>query len=411
MNDDEMNDEELEALEDSQEEFTPEEIAEEMEEQVEAVARDKKHSIFWKLYHGETNFGFVRHQRRWYLASAAFILAGAIALAINGLNFGIDFDGGSSWRVPAAGLTEEQINEAVSPIAGAPPTVQFATARSSASGKDERVAVVRVKTSSTEETAEVTDALAKLADVPQDKLDAQSVSSSWGSQITDKAIRALIVFFIVITLYISWRFEPKMAFATLVALLHDLLITIGVYAIFKFEVTPATVIAVLTIQGFSIYDGIVVFDRVDENARGLAVNGKMTYSDMVDLSLNQVLMRSINTSITAILPVGSLLVIGSLVLGVNALEEFALALFIGLLAGAYSSIFIASPVLAWLKEKEPRYANIRNRLGSRQSALLTPAMAAASSSTSSAEKTAAKPKPKQASKQTAPRPRKKKKRR
>ena len=141
--------------------------------------------------------------------------------------------------------------------------------------------------------------------------------------------RALVVFFIVISIYISWRFEPKMAVATFIALAHDLLITIGVYALTGFEITPATVIAVLTIQGYSIYDTIVVFDKIEENTRGVAASGRMTYSDMVDLSLNQVLMRSINTSLTALIPILSLLIIGSIVLGVTTLQEFALALFVG----------------------------------------------------------------------------------
>jgi preprotein translocase subunit SecF len=170
-----------------------------------------------------------------------------------------------------------------------------------------------------------------------------------------------------------------MSLSAIAALVHDIAVTVGVYAVFGFPVTPATVIAFLTILGYSLYDTVVVFDKVDENTRGLASSGRMTYSDTVNLSMNQVLMRSLNTSLVAILPILSVLVIGSVLLGATTLQEFGLALFIGLLTGAYSSIFIASPMLAMLKEREPRYATIRQRIESRGAAgaLLTPAAAAA----------------------------------
>ena len=188
------------------------------------------------------------------------------------------------------------------------------------------------------------------------------VGPSWGQQVSGKARTALIVFLIAISIYITLRFEFRMAIATLAALIHDLLIVVGVYAIFQFPVTPATVIALLTILGFSIYDGIVVFDRVDENTKLLGRKSKMTYSQMANLSLNQVLMRSLNTSITALLPIATVLVLGSFVLGASTLEEFGLALFLGLMSGAYSSIFIATPMLALLKEREPRYRELQERL-------------------------------------------------
>jgi preprotein translocase subunit SecF len=178
-----------------------------------------------------------------------------------------------------------------------------------------------------------------------------------------------VVFLVLITLYITLRFEWKMALATLAALVHDVLVTVGVYSLFDFPVTPATVIAILTILGFSIYDGIVVFDRVDENAKVLATTGRTTYSQMVNDSLNQVLMRTLNTSITALLPILSLLVIGYFLLGATTLEEFALALLIGLGSGAYSSIFIASPLLAILKEREDRYKLLRRRVEGRAAPL------------------------------------------
>ena len=192
---------------------------------------------------------------------------------------------------------------------------------------------------------------------------------------------AVIVFFIVVVLYISFRFEWKMALAALIAVLHDLLVTAGIYSLFGFQVTPDTVIAILTILGYSLYDTVVVFDRIRESTRGLGASGRMTYEDVVNLSMNQVLARSINTSLVAILPVLSVLVIGAEILGATTLQYFGLALVIGLTSGAYSSIFIASPILAQLKEREPRYANIRQKLANRdtRAGLLTPAAAAAMS--------------------------------
>jgi preprotein translocase subunit SecF len=211
---------------------------------------------------------------------------------------------------------------------------------------------------------EVSQVLAEQTGSDVEDVTVDTVGPSWGEQISEKARTALVVFLLAITLYITLRFEFRMALSTVAALIHDLLIVVGVYAVFQFPVTPATVIAVLTILGFSIYDGIVVFDRVDENTKLLGRKSKLTYSAMANLSLNQVLMRSLNTSITALLPILSVLIIGSFVLGAKTLEEFGLALFLGLLSGAYSSIFIATPMLALLKEREPRYRELRERIES-----------------------------------------------
>ncbi|MFN8018558.1 MAG: protein translocase subunit SecF [Acidimicrobiales bacterium] len=205
-------------------------------------------------------------------------------------------------------------------------------------------------------------ALAKQTGSKVSQVTVDTVGPSWGKQISSKARTALVVFLIAIMIYITLRFEFRMALATIIALFHDLLVVVGVYAIFQFPVTPATVIAILTILGFSIYDGIVVFDRIDENTRLVGRKNRMTYSDMANLSLNEVLMRSLNTSITALLPILTVLILGSVVLGATTLEEFGLALFIGLMSGAYSSIFIATPALALLKEREPKYREVRARL-------------------------------------------------
>jgi preprotein translocase subunit SecF len=226
--------------------------------------------------------------------------------------------------------------------------------------------------------AAVSAALGKVAHIPAEQVSLTDVGPTWGSQISEKALIAVLVFFVVVVVYISFRFEWKMAMAALIAVVHDLLVTAGVYSLAGFQVTPDTVIALLTILGYSLYDTVVVFDRVKENSRGQFGTGRLTYTDIVNLSMNQTLARSINTSLVAILPVLAVLVIGAQLLGATTLQYFGLALVIGLTSGAYSSIFIASPVLASLKERETRYINIRRKLEnqSAEAGLLTPRQAA-----------------------------------
>jgi preprotein translocase subunit SecF len=192
-----------------------------------------------------------------------------------------------------------------------------------------------------------------------------TVGPTWGSSITNDAIKALIIFFVVVGIYISIRFEPKMALAAFIAMVHDVAVAVGIYSIFNFQVTPDTVVAILTILGYSLYDTVVVFDRVRDNTRGIGTSGRLTYPQLINLSMNQTLARSINTSAVAILPVLAVLLIGAQFLGATTLQSYGLALFIGLLSGAYSSIFIASPVLCMMKEREPRWVDIANRLAKR----------------------------------------------
>jgi preprotein translocase subunit SecF len=329
----------------------------------------KKASLRHRLYHGETAFDFMGHKRWWFLVSAIVIAAGVFSLATQGLNLGIDFKGGVSWTVKAKGVSVNEMRDAVRPFGLGEATIQT-------TGND--FMKVSSKHLSQEKQTQVSDAIAKTAHTTAQQVSVNDVGPSWGKAVTNKARTALIVFFILITVYISFRFEWKMAIAAIIAVIHDILITVGVYSISRFEVTPATVVAFLTILGYSLYDTIVVFDRIEENTRGLSASGRMTYSDTVNLSMNQVLMRSLNTSLVAVLPVASVLFIGVYFLGATALEDFALALLIGLITGAYSSIFIASPVLVLLKEREPRYAAIRQRLATKGAPAvpLTPAAAA-----------------------------------
>jgi preprotein translocase subunit SecF len=223
----------------------------------------------------------------------------------------------------------------------------------------------------------VSSAMATAAGTNANQVSTSSVGPTWGASITHRALEALIVFFIAVVAYISIRFEPKMALAAFIAMVHDLLVTVGVYSLFGFQITPDTVIAILTILGYSLYDTVVVFDRVRDNAGGILKSGDLSYGEMVNLSMNQTLARSINTSLVAILPVLAVLLVGADLLGATTLQNYGLALFVGLMSGAYSSIFIASPLLAWMKEREPRFRELaeRARLRSDQQ-VLTPASAA-----------------------------------
>jgi preprotein translocase subunit SecF len=316
-------------------------------------------SIFTRLYHGETNIDFVGRRRLWFTISLVAVLISLGSLVTRGLNLGIDFEGGVVWEVPAGDASVGETRDAVDQFGLAGATI------TELESEEGRVIRVEAEPVGAERTDEVTNALADLTGSTFDDVTLNEVGASWGTEITEKAVRALVVFLVLVTIYIALRFELKMAIPTLVALIHDVLITVGVYSITGLEVTPATVIAVLTILGYSIYDGIVVFDKVDENTRLVSSTGGLSYGGMVNVSLNQALMRSLNTTITALLPVLSLLVVGSWLLGAAVLEEFALALLIGLFSGAYSSIFIASPLLAWLKEREPRYRDIKRRIDAR----------------------------------------------
>ncbi|MEY2552934.1 MAG: preprotein translocase subunit SecF, partial [Ilumatobacteraceae bacterium] len=307
-----------------------------------------------RLYHGETAIDF--YGRRWWGlgVSALLIVVTIVSLFANGLNLGLDFKGGVAWEVPSTHLTVDQARALLSAnqIDGTNAKIQE---RTSASGS---VLLIQVGDQPVAKRQQIQEALATAAQVSTDAVSVNSVSSTWGRSITEKAIRALIIFLILVAMFIAWRLEWRMAVAAIIAMLHDVLISVGVYSLFGFEVAPATVIAFLTILGFSLYDTIVVFDKVHENAKRYA-GGRTTYREIVNLSMNQTLMRSLNTSLAAVLPVLSLLVVGSWILGAIALQDFAVALLVGLVTGSYSSIFIATPILAMLKDREPKWRVVR----------------------------------------------------
>ena len=317
---------------------------------------------FGRLYQGLTTIDFVGRRRTWFTMSLIVIVVGLGSLGVRGFNLGIDFKGGSSWEVLAPHSSIPAMTSAVQKAGLIAPTIEKL-------GSSTYQVTSDLNSLSTQAQLNVTNAvvkaMAKTAGVNQIQVSTSSVGPTWGGQITNRAIEALIAFFIFVVAYISWRFEPKMAAAAFIAMVHDLLVTIGVFSLFGFQITPDTVIAILTILGYSLYDTVVVFDRVRDNASGVLKSGDITYGEMVNLSMNQTLARSINTSLVAILPVFSVLVVGAYILGATTLQNYGLALFVGLLSGAYSSIFIASPLLAWMKEREPRFQELAARVASR----------------------------------------------
>jgi preprotein translocase subunit SecF len=321
-------------------------------------------SIGGKLYRGEVSVEFVARQRLWYTISGAILLVSALALIVFGLNFSVDFKGGSVYQFAAGNSTITQVRQTVSGAGGGDDAiVQKITPLGGAGAKWQ----VQTHPLTVKQQNSVQSAISQKFGVPENQIPVTSIGASWGSQISQKAAEALIAFLIVIVIYLSIAFEWKMAVAALIALAHDIVITIGVYALAHFQVSPATVIGLLTILGYSLYDTVVVFDKVRENTAGLLASSRSTYSQAANQALNQTLVRSINTSIIALLPVASILFVSTAFLAPGELRDLSLVLFVGMLSGTYSSICIATPVLADLKEREPQYKALAKRVQLRAS--------------------------------------------
>jgi preprotein translocase subunit SecF len=314
-----------------------------------------------RLYRGEVSVNFVGRKRTWYSISGAILLISIVALLTKGLDFSVDFKGGAVFQFPANSASATQVGNAVSDAGVSGAVVQ------NLSGPLGKSWQVQTKSLTNAQTNNVESSLIQHLGVNASKISTQFVGPSWGSQITGKAVEALIAFLIVIVIYLTIAFEWKMAVAAFVALIHDLVIATGVYALTGFQVSPATVIGLLTILGYSLYDTVVVFDKVRENTAGLLGGARSTYSQAANLALNQTLVRSINTSIIALLPVAAILFVGGGLLHAGELKDLALVLFVGMLSGTYSSIFIATPVLADLKEREPQYKALAKRVALRSS--------------------------------------------
>jgi preprotein translocase subunit SecF len=314
-------------------------------------------------YRGETTVDFIGRRRLWFLISAAILLLCIASLAIRQLNLGIEFAGGIQLSAPVPDdgpLGDASDADIVTEVADAVASAGALDAQVQVATDSEGRSVI-VQTKEALGGAEELQAAVQET-VGAEVEDLSEIGEKWGGEITEKAIRGLIIFVVVVALFISLWFEWKMALAAMIALFHDLTITAGIYSIVGFEVTPASVIAILTILGYSLYDTVVVFDRVEEDTNKFAATGRMTYQDAANQAMNEVFMRSLNTSLSTILPVGALLFVGAGLLGAATLKDLALALLVGLVIGAYSSIFVATPFLAMLKEREPKYRNVRAKV-------------------------------------------------
>ena len=285
------------------------------------------------LYHGETQLNFPRMWRKSRVLSGLAILVAIFAIVVLRLNLGIDFEGGSSWEVRAPGVSIAEARDLLRPFGEGEAKIQIVagdTLRIQAPVKDP------VKAN------EIGTALSKIGELGA----VQSVGPSWGNEITKQAIKALVVFFVLLALFMAWRLEWKMAVGAIIAVVHDVFISVGLYALLGLAVTPATVVSFLTILGYSLYDTIVVFDKVHELTARPSITSRHTYTDIMSTALNQVLMRSINTTMMGVIPVIAMLIVGK-VQGADTLLEFAVAL------------FVAAPIVVWLKEREPRHASVR----------------------------------------------------
>lgn len=311
-----------------------------------------------RLYSGETTINFYGRRNIGFVASGLLLIVTIGSLIFQGLNLGIDFTGGVAFELPAKG----QLNVAAAEKILDDNKVDSSNAKilTLSSGDDQRLRIQFGEVEEKIETA-IKEDLSKKASVDIKEVSVEKVSATWGRNITWDAVRALAVFLLLVSLFIAWRFESRMAIGSLVAVVHDVVISVGVYSVLQLEVTPSTVVSFLTILGFSLYDTIVVFDKVQENVTRFS-GSRVSYGDIVNVSMNQVLMRSLNTTISAVLPVLSLLLLGSGVFGAVALQEFALALLVGMVVGAYSSIYIATPILGLLRERSGEFASKRGEL-------------------------------------------------
>lgn len=309
------------------------------------------------LYRGRNDINFPKVWRPIVALSVLLVIVSIVSLVVRGVNLSIDFEGGAVWEVPSQKMSADEATDVLGEFDKAEGSkVQVVT---DANGK--RIVRAQADSEDVKESQKIAAALAEKAGVDVEDVATNTVGPSWGKEITGKALQSLVIFILLVAAYISWQLEWRMAVAALIGVAHDILITVGIYSVLYLEVTPATVISFLTILGYSLYDTIVVYDRLKENSARYDRGGRYTYTGVMRRSLNQVLMRSTNTTMVSLLPVLSMMIVGAAMLGQPVLRDFSLALLIGLFSGAYSSIFIASPVLAWLKEREPRYQRIRER--------------------------------------------------
>lgn len=312
-----------------------------------------------RLYRGEVGYDFVGKRKIWYGISILITITAIVGLAVRGLNMGIEFEGGAVFNTPKTSVSVAKAEESAEKASGHDAIVQ------KLGGEKLRIQIAGVDIKKSDQ---IKKSLAEDLDVKAGDIDADLVGPSWGDQIANKAWQGLAIFMILVVIYLAIAFEWRMALAALIALIHDITITVGVYALVGFEVTPGTVIGLLTILGYSLYDTVVVFDSLKEQSKDITKQTKYTYSELANRSINGTLVRSINTTVVALLPVAGLLFIGGGALGAGMLNDISLSLFVGLAAGAYSSIFIATPLVADLKEREPQMKALKKRVLAKRAA-------------------------------------------
>ncbi len=333
--------------------------------------QEAKAGLFTRLYTGTGAFDVIGQRNRFFVVSVVVVLICLGSVIFRGFNLGIDFEGGTQVQFPAGTATTEQVTTSYTDALGMPPvsvqtvgTGGSATIQLRSLSLDEPQVETLKQQLFTDFQPVGTDGTASVNAISD-----SAVSSTWGGEITQKAIIALVVFLVLVTVFLAIRFERDMAIGALVSLFHDVFITAGVYSIIGFEVTPGTVIGLLTILGFSLYDTVVVFDKVQENTRGVLSLTRRTYAEQTNLAVNQTFMRSINTTVIAVLPVLGLLVVGVGLLGVGTLKDLALVQLTGLLVGTYSSIFLAAPLLVTLKERSGEVAVHTRKVLARRASL------------------------------------------
>ncbi|MEV0128199.1 protein translocase subunit SecF [Dactylosporangium sp. NPDC050688] len=320
-----------------------------------------KGGIAARLYRGEANVNVVGRRRLWFTVAGIALLIAIGSMIFRGFTLGIEFEGGNQYSVPVSVGSLDDVEQAFGDAG-----VEVKTGQTI--GDTQYVIKTELITDSARQT-EIKEKVADTFNIDPTQISDSAVSTSWGGQVTDKALLSLVIFLALVTAYLVFRFEWRMAAAAISSLLLDLVLTAGVYSLVGFEVTPSTVIGFLTILGFALYDVVVVFDKVQENTRGITGNNNSTYSEAANLAVNQTLMRSINTGLVALLPVGGLLFIGAGLLGAGTLKDLGLVLFIGMGVAVYSSIFFATPVLAELKVREPRLQAHEARVANRRANL------------------------------------------
>lgn len=315
-----------------------------------------------RLYVGDVSFDFVGRRKLWLAISGVILLLAVVGLTVRGLNLGIEFKGGDVYTINKPGVTVSQAQSAADNLTNSSNTV----VQSTTGGTNGNEITVQINASAGVPITKARQTLGTdLGENPQN-INTEAIGASWGKEISQKALEGLIVFLILVTLYLAFAFEWRLAVGALTALLHDLVITIGIYALLGFTVSSGTVIGFLTILGYSLYDTVVVFDGLKDATAKLQSQSRETYSEAANRSLNGTLVRSVNTTVLALLPVAGLLFIGGAMLGAGTLNDISLALFIGLSAGAYSSICVATPMVAWLKEKQPENIELAKRVAKRR---------------------------------------------